>query len=115
MRIRPAHFNPYRAEYGIVHAGPDLALLTDAEMQKNINWLTPVTVNRKGDRAGPPRSNNAKTPDKEMKETAASLKDADSFKGIYANARFVFFILCWLIVYTHPTVLNLPTYGISVK
>jgi hypothetical protein len=62
-------------------------------MKNNINWLTPETVNRKGDRAGPPRSNNAKTPDKEMKENAASLKDADSFKGIYANARFVFFIL----------------------
>jgi hypothetical protein len=50
-------------------------------------------VNRKGDRAGPPRSNNAKTPDKEMKENAASLKDADSFKGIYANARFFFYIV----------------------
>ena len=43
--------------------------------------------NRKGDRAGPPRASNPKTPDKEIKENAANSKDAD-FRGIYANARF---------------------------
>jgi hypothetical protein len=42
---------------------------------------------RKGDRAGPPRSNTSKTPDKEIKENSAGLKDVDGFQGIYANAR----------------------------
>jgi hypothetical protein len=109
MWIRPAILT--RTEQSTVHAGPDLALVTDAKMRKNINWLTPETVNRKGDRAGPPRSNNAKTPDKEMKENAASLKDADSFKGIYANARFVLYF----VVAMYGTVCTVPTYGISVK
>ncbi len=47
-----------------------------------------ICGNRKGDRAGPPRANSAKTPDKEVKESgAAGLKDAENFPGIYTNAR----------------------------